>query len=139
MKKENKKEETENTEVFKLFGVKEETVKKAQDIKPVLKLGKDMPYNVPLQIEFMESAPKTVETPNSKFDTSANVITVLDLVTKIEYSMFVSSKTLALGVAKLWTAHNHDLKGVKAQIIKTTAVYKDFGENECYNVQEIKA
>lgn len=132
------KEQKEKSEMQELWGLDEETVEKAMEINPVLKLGRDFPYNTPLDIEFTEDKAKEVETPNSDYGDKSTVINVRDLVTNIDYSMFLSSKSLRLGVAKLWVANNKSLIGVKARIVKTQVEYKKFGLNDCYTVQQIK-
>lgn len=133
-----KEKEKEKDTTLELFGVESASVEKSLDIKPIYNLGKSFPYNQALEIEFLEDAPKIVETPNSKFKESSRVISILDLTTNLEYSLFLSSKTLSLGVAKLYKLNNNSLKGIRARIIKTTAKFKDFGENDCYVVQQIK-
>lgn len=125
----------------KLFGIDKETLEKSKDIKPILDLGA-MKDNSIVRVEFSEKEPREVETPNSKYSKTARVISVKDITegeqNSLEYSLFLSAKTLSLGVAKIWEKHNFDLTGVKAVIKKTKAVFKEFGENTAYNIQEVE-
>lgn len=140
--KEIKKEEKQ-TDLETLFGITKELVDKSKDILPVLDLG-NADIGSKFKIEFIESKPRIIETPNSDFSDTAKVINVKEISLgneefegAVKYSLFLSSKSLALGVGKLWIEHNKDLEGVKCLISVGETNYKKFGKNRCYTVQEI--
>ena len=120
----------------KLFGIDRATLDKSKDIKPILDLSK-LEENETIVVTFLDKEPHIIETPNSKFSKTARIISVKD-ENNLEYSLFLSAKSLSLGVGKLWESNNNDLTNVRAIIKKTTAIYKEFGENTAYNIQEMK-
>lgn len=126
------------TDIKKLFGVDQETIDKSKDIKPVLDLG-SLDLNSVVKVEFTEKEPKEIETPNSKYNKVSKVISVKDIThgENLEYSLFLSAKSLSLGIARIYQKHGNDLTGVKVLIKKTKTIYKDYGENIAYNIQEI--
>lgn len=133
----------EKDKTLELFGVSSESVEKSKDIVPTFDLNKSLKDGETVRVQFTEDEPRTVDTPNSKYQKSANVIGVkvyndMSDKTGLNYSLFLSSKSLSLGVARLWEKHNRKLKNVFAIIKKTTAVYKEHGENTAYNVQEVE-
>ena len=138
MAKEKQKEIKEDSVVYHAFGIDTETLNKAKDIRPILQLGKNMAYNIAHKVMFQEKLPREIDTPNSPYKDKSRVINVVDLDTQLEYSLFVSSRTLAMGISRIWKAHNEDLTDIKVRIIKSRVIFKEFGENDCYNVQEIK-
>lgn len=136
----------ENQKKFSdLFGVDYETVQLSKKILPTLNLGK-LKEGSRIKIEFTESCPRMILTPNNPYGAeTAKVINVKEISLgdteeqgALEYSMFLSSKSLAMGVAVIYDNNNFDLKGCRAVITVSTAEYKNYGENRCYIVQEIK-
>lgn len=122
--------------VSDLFGITDDELEKSKNIKPNLDLG-TMEINSQIMVEFLDTEPIEVETPQGKYSKSALVIGVKLLDgTNAEYSLFLSSKTLRLGVAKLYD-ESKNLIGQKVIIKKTRVNFKNFGENDCYNVIKI--
>ena len=153
-------------EDYALFGVDKKAVEKSGEIFPTLELGKlEQEAKVFGVIE--QEKPKVVE-HSKKFNLSDKEkeqkakgedvkikTSVLNLfVNKIErpqsdgsflpvemnetYSLWLSSKSLGLGLGKIAEEHDGNLKGVKIKIHKGKAEYKEFGENTCYSVSEVK-
>lgn len=136
IKMKNEKQE----EKLNVFGIDEETIQKSINIRPILDLGQLQTGDI-VKVEFLEDEPKIIETPNSKFQKTARVIAVKEISivgAELEYSLFLSSKSLALGINRLYVRNGNKLASVKAIIKKDKAVYKDFGENTCYNVQQLQ-
>ena len=125
------------TDLNSLFGIDKETLDKSKDIRPILNLG-ELKVNDFVKVEFIENEPKKIETPNSKFGKTSRVILVKTLEDGLECSLFMSSKSLSLGIAKVWESNNKQLKGIKVLIKKSIVDYKEFGANNCYNVQQIE-
>ena len=138
-------------EKLKAYGIEPMVFEKSKDILPSLDLGK-FDIGTKIFISFLESEPKEIEVKN-KFRTSekepetkqAKIISVyVDRIINAEgqnipyglkYGMFLTSKSLALGIAKIASnLETWDLLGVKVMIQVSEVDYKNFGTNRCYNV-----
>lgn len=143
------------TEIKNLFGVTEEEIEKSKDILPSFDLGKierdskifvtvlsKEPEMVEHTDNFSENKDQKIKTPVLK----VKVNKVLRYTNKenIEipydepFTLWLSSKSLSLGFAKIFANNNGNLENVDCVIRVTSAVYKKYGENRCYDVTEIK-
>ena len=131
-----------------LLGFDNETLMKAKSILPTFDLGKmEVGSKIILQILDL---PKEVETKD-KYKGGMKKTKVLPvLIQKIirgdgleiadneKYGLWLSSKSLSLGIAKLSESDSaEEIIGKKILIRVGMAEYKGFGENRCYNVNEL--
>lgn len=135
------------------FGLTSETYEKSKDILPTFDLGKLSDGSIVI-LKFLDDLPKEIEVKNKfakKGDSKTiisrvipvNVDTVFNMtkdgIKEIPYnqdcSLWLSSKSLSIGVAKIAENHNDSLKGVKVKISIGMAEYK-LGLNRCYTVSE---
>ncbi len=147
---------------LKDFGIDQKTLDKSGDIFPPFDLS-GLEDGAKIFIKFVSQKPKVVEhkdiyardedgkkIPDAKKNTGVLEIFVekvarpqddgsfLDVDYNETFSLWLSSKSLSIGIAKISQEHNYNLEGVKAKIHKGKAQYKDFGENTCYSVSEVK-
>jgi hypothetical protein len=140
--------ESKQSDLFSIFGIDKATFEKSKDILPTFNLG-ELPVGSKVVLRFLESVPKEIEVMSkfAKKKVLTKVIKVfVDTVFKansdgtlteipygFEYSLWLSSKSLSLGLLKI--AYNSEtLQDAKVTISIGTADYKDFGENRCYSV-----
>jgi len=139
-------ENEQKNKLSELFGVDKETLDKSKNILPVLDLGK-MEIGTKVKVEFLEDAPREIKTPNNQYgNETAKVINVKEISLgegedegAVKYSLFLSSKSLALGVARVYVENKESLLGTKVLITISETVYKTFGLNRCYIVQQLTA
>lgn len=147
--------ENKNDEIETLFGVSKESIEKSKNIYPTLELGKleensivfgvvceEKPNNVKHKNKFKKKGePEELETPvlivfvdTIKRRTSDGEIVELPIQEK--QSLWLSSKSLSLGFAKLYEENSRNLKDIGFKITISTADYKEYGENTCYRVSK---
>lgn len=135
------------------FGITDEELEKGADIVPTFSLGKDLPVGSKVIVEILEKEPREIEVKDIYGKEEKKKTSVLNVFVKQvsrpngeeflvipieeERSIYLTSKTLALGFGRIYKKYNGDFKGVMVKIHKTTAEYKQ-GENICYNVTELK-
>lgn len=122
-----------------LFGVSEEELEKTEKIIPSFNYGDYLKNNAFVEFEFSESAPREIEVPDDEEKTGkrkAKVITITFLGT--EYTLWLSAKTVRMGVAQIWKNNNGDLTGVKVRMTCSKAKHEKYGEYTAYGLQEIK-
>lgn len=140
-----------NKSLFDVYGVSEESFNKSKDILPTLDIGK-LEVGSRVLLTFLDDAPKlvSIESKFQKKKVDTPVIRVLvdtifrmekdgrllEIPTGMNYSLWLSSKSLAMGVLKVHQAHG-TLKDIKISISIGMTDYKDFGENRCYTAQEV--
>jgi len=136
---------------FSLFGVSKEAFTKSKDIKPIFDFSKvdavegivlsSVPVLVKHKAKFKGEFHKIgdeIQTPVIQVKITSAVKDGEDMTAEYsgEYSIWLSSKTLALGFLNLFDMHS-TLKDVKFRVKVETAKYKDYGENTAYRVMEI--
>jgi hypothetical protein len=144
---------------FKAFGIDKETFVKSKDILPTFDLG-ELKENSTVYLTVLDKKPQPI-THKAKFpkgkikegdEMETPVLTVnvhkvsvpdkdsemglLDISFEEKFTLWLSSKSLSLGFAKIFEDNSEDLTGIKAKIKVTTAIYKKFGENRCYQVSQ---
>lgn len=137
-----------------ILGVDKDLVEKAKDILPTLDLG-TLEVGEVVYLQVLSEEPKEV-THKNKFkknkkdpdEITTKVINVF--VEKIiradedktevtigdKQALWLSSKSLALGISRVLEENEDKLLGLKLKIEIGKAIYKEFGENRCYNVSE---
>lgn len=137
-----------------LFGVDKDLVEKTKDILPTFDLGK-LEVGASAIIEFLEDEPTKVKhkTPYKKEEIETPVIKIkvdtlyrprenqedglIEIPMNSDMTLWLSSQSLSLGIARIYIDNNNSLKGKKAKISIGTANYKDYGENRCYRVSQV--
>lgn len=143
---------------LEVYGITEEDLEKSKDINPTLNLGK-FEEGAMLDLTILDKEPKFVKHKN-KFKQSAkdsdeketpvlNVVlhtvyrpqedkTFLNVPMNDEkYSLWLSSKSLSLGLARIAKETLGNLENIKVRIKISLTDYKEFGTNRCYNVTTI--
>jgi len=143
-----------------LFGIDRETYEKSKDIVPTFELGKIGDKGIveltvlsenPILIEHKAKYPdaekgikegELMKTPTllvaiEKVIRNDGNNELLDIPYNMEkFTLWLSSKSLALGLMRLHEDNNKSLKGVRAKIRIGKTDYKKFGENTCYTVSQ---
>lgn len=144
-------------ENLELFGITKDELNQSKDILPTLDMGKKLEDESRLVLTFIEDKPKLVnvrDVMSKDKDARRDVPSIgiflhevhrpqadgkhLIIPMNEKYNMFLSSKTLRLGIGKIFDSHQENLKDVKVKIHKTKADFKGYGENTCYTVSEIE-
>lgn len=144
------KTETAN-DSFSLFGVTKEQFEKTKNLNPIFDFSKadvvsgnivsQAPFLVKHKAKFKGEFHKIgdeIQTPvlivNITGATKDSKDCTSDLSGK--YSLFLSSKTMALGFLSLFDKYQ-SLEGLKFRIVVSKATYKQYGENTIYRVHEL--
>ena len=139
----------EQDDLFGLYGITEEAYTKSKDILPTFELGK-LNVGSRVVLTFLDETPRKMNVANKykkgeKTETSVISVYVdtvfnmgkdgvlIEVPMRMNYSLWLSSKSLALGILKVHKSVG-TLKGQKVTLSIGTAEYKDFGENRCYSV-----
>lgn len=140
-----------------IFGVTPEEVERSKDILPTFDIGQ-IETGSKVVMTILDKKPRDIEHRNiykRKGESDKKTTPVLkvfvdtifrfadneyiEIPIKENQTLWLSSKSLSLGLAKIFTKNNGSLEGEKITIYIGTADYKDYGENRCYNVQSSAA
>lgn len=157
-----------NSKINELFGVNEDVLEKSKDIYPSFDIGKlEEESMVSLKIISEEpklvTHPKkfnlTEEEEKAKKKgedvTEETGVLVVEIASVFrpdkktsemlevpynneQYSLWLSSKSLSMGLARIYQENENSLKNMDVKITIGKANYKQFGENTCYRVSKIQ-
>jgi len=132
------------------FKIDKEEFEKSKDILPTLDMGK-LEINESVIVTIDSEEPTEIE-HDDKFNKGKKIKSLVLPVVVNQYNridkenkefivtandekmtLWLSSKSLRMNLLKCFE-NKPFIKGVKLKITKTTAVYKNFGENTCYTV-----
>lgn len=145
------KETESKTDIFSLFGVTKETYENSKNINPIFDFSKvdivegvvisETPILVTHKAKFKNEYHKIgdeIQTPTIAIKVLNAVKDGQDITSELTgvYSVWLSSKTLALGFLGLFDKHK-TLKNLKFRVKVETANYKQYGENTAYRVMEL--
>ena len=93
--------------------------------------------NTSIELTFNEEKPKTIEfqkknTQGELETKKASVITVS--FDNLKYTLWLSSKTLSMGIARVFAKSKNNLDGVTVRINRTNAEHDVYGDYWAYNV-----
>jgi hypothetical protein len=119
------------------YGLTSEEAEKAKDILPTYDLGM---LGIGQQAEFkiLDAEPKTIEA-KSKYDprkTTAQILNVYDKAARMNMTIWLSSKSLAMEFWKLAQKHNGSLKNLDVVIAVRSYEHEQYGSTRAYTVQE---
>ena len=144
----------DKTDKYQAFGVNKDDFEKSKDINKTFDLGKYKEKSK-IYLTILDEMPLMVE-HHAKFSNKELGIKSGDLIKtgilnilvhKVErpnepiidfeqkFSIWLSSKTLSIGLLRIYEKNN-TLKNKNIFITVSKAIYKDFGENTCYDVDE---
>lgn len=118
------------------FGVTKEELDATQDINPTLRIAQYFENHSYMDVTFTQAKPEMVKVKDDKGKEEERPVISVDL-DGVEYSLWLSAKTLRLGVGKVANEHGFDLDGVTVRITQTPAHHETYGDYNAYNVQEI--
>lgn len=145
---------SKQSDLFEAFGIDKETFEKSKDILPTLDLG-ELETGSEVYIQFLESMPIKEVEHQSKFGNKGEKVKTKVLTVSVEkilrqtdsekleipigekQTLWLSSKSLRLGIMRIASENNNNLEGLKVVIKKGLATYKQYGENTCYNVVQL--
>jgi hypothetical protein len=120
------------------YGLTQEEADKAKDILPTYDLGV-LAIGQQAEFKILDSEPKTIEA-KSKYDpkkTTAQILNVYDKAARMNMTIWLSSKSLAMEFWKLAQKHNGSLKNLDVVIAVRTYEHEQYGSTRAYTVQEV--
>lgn len=133
------------------FGLTQEEFEKFKDVLPTFNIGQ-IEIGSKVHLTFLDSEPIMVEAKEFGKQTKVptpclrvHIETVfrkqsdgqyLEVPMASDSTLWLSSKTLAMGIYNLFEQNAKNLKGKKAEIIVGIANYKDYGEGRAYRVTQ---
>lgn len=110
-------------------------VRDAKDINPSLQLKDGESFRG----FFVTDTPKRVEYMNKKTgEQEIKRVHIVENSIGARFTLWLSAKTIRMGVASIAKAHGNHIKGVEFVISKRLTTLKPWGEVSLYDVREIK-
>lgn len=141
---------TEKQSILERFGINKEEFEKTKDILPTFDFS-NLAVGESVVLTIDEETPKPVEHEN-KFKKGENTKTfvlpvIVHQVNRLgdhnepfvvpmndeKMTLWLSSKSLSMNLVKIFE-ETGKVKGTTVKIVKSSAIYKNYGENTCYNV-----
>jgi hypothetical protein len=120
------------------YGLTSEEAEKAKDILPTYDFG-TMQVGMQAEFKIISDEPKEIEA-TSKFDPTKKtglILEVFDKQARMNMSIWLSSKSLAMEFWKLAQKHGGHLKGLEVVVTVRSYEHQQFGTTRAYTVQEV--